>query len=83
MKETSQNNFPFGKKSKFPIEFDLKNRIKQHLNLVWILKGFKPLINNSIDSSKFFLDLIFNIMNLDDLTCIKKIEVTLQVANMI
>jgi hypothetical protein len=30
---------------------------------------------------EFFLNMIFNTMNLDDLNCIKKFEVLLQVAN--
>jgi hypothetical protein len=45
------------------------------------LKGFKPLRKNSINSPKFFLDMVFNTVNLDGLTCFKKFEAPLQVAN--
>jgi hypothetical protein len=46
-----------------------------NLGLVWILKGFKPFGKNSTNSPKFFLDLIFNTVNLAWLTCIKKFDV--------
>jgi hypothetical protein len=45
------------------------------------LKGVKSLRKNSINSPKFFLDMIFNTLNLDGLTHIQKLEALLQVAN--
>jgi hypothetical protein len=54
---------------------------KSNLNLVWLLKGFKPFGEKSINSIKFCLDMIFNTMNLDWLTCIPKFKVSLQVLN--
>jgi hypothetical protein len=51
------------------------------LNLVWILKGFKPYEENLINSPKFFVYMIFKTVNLDGLICIEKIDVPLQVVN--
>jgi hypothetical protein len=78
----NKDNFPFGKKFRFPIASELKNAGKKtNLNSVWILKGFKPFGKNLINSPKFFLGMIFNTMNLDWLTCIQNFEVPLQVEN--
>ncbi len=60
----------------------LDSRNKSNLKLVWILKGSKPFGKNPINSQKIFLDMIFNTMNLDWLTCIQILEVSLQVVKM-
>jgi hypothetical protein len=54
---------------------------KTILNLIWILKGVQTFEKKSINSPKLFLDMIFNSVNLNCLTYIKKFKVPLQVAN--
>jgi hypothetical protein len=44
------------------------------------LKGVQTFEKNTIDSPKKFLDMIFKVVKLDGLTCIKNFEVPLQVA---
>jgi hypothetical protein len=56
----------------------MPNKVEFGLNF----KGVQTFGKNSINSPNFFLDMIFMSMNLDGLTCIKKFEVPLQVANM-
>jgi hypothetical protein len=51
------------------------------LNLVLIVKGFKPLRKNLDNSPKFLLDNVFMNVNLDGLTCMQKFEDIIQVAN--
>jgi hypothetical protein len=78
----SKEKLSFWKGVQIPNGFWNKDpRNKSNLNLVWILKGFKPLRKNSINSPKIFLDMIFKLVNLDWLTCIQNFEVPLQVAN--
>jgi hypothetical protein len=55
---------------------------KSTLNLVWILKGFKPSGKNLINPPKFNLYMPFNNMNLDWLTCIQEFGAPLQMINM-
>jgi hypothetical protein len=55
---------------------------KSTLNLIWILKGFKPSGKNRINPSKFNLHMSFKNMNLDWLTCIQEFGVPLQMINM-
>jgi hypothetical protein len=57
----------------------IKSATNSNVNLTWILKGFKPFGKKSINSLKFFLDMIFNTVNLDWLTCIKIFEVPIGV----
>jgi hypothetical protein len=49
--------------------------------MVWVLKGFKPFGKNSLNLPNIFLDILFNTVNLDWLTCIPNFEVSLQLAN--
>jgi hypothetical protein len=56
-------------------------RNNPNLNLVWIVKGFKPLRKNLDNSPKFLLDNVFMNVNLDGLTCMQKFEDIIQVAN--
>jgi hypothetical protein len=58
-----------------------KSEKKTILYSVWILMGFKHFGKYSINSPKLSLRMIFNTANWDWLTCIHKLEVTLQVAN--
>jgi hypothetical protein len=78
-----RDNFTFGKMFKFPTEFELKI---WELNCIWIwfkfLKEFKPFGKHFLSSPNFFLNMIFNTVNWDWLTCIPKFEVPLQVVNM-
>jgi hypothetical protein len=60
----------------------IKFRNKSTLNLVWILKGFKPSGKNLINPPKFNLHMSFKNMNLDWLTCIQEFGVPLQMINM-
>jgi hypothetical protein len=60
----------------------IKIRNKSTLNLVWILKGFKPSDKNLINPPKFNLHMTFKNMNLDWLTCIQEFRVPLQMINM-
>jgi hypothetical protein len=53
---------------------------KQHLNLVWIFRGLKPLEKKLTNSSKFYLEMIFMNVNLFGLTCMKNFEDTIQLA---
>jgi hypothetical protein len=65
-----------------PFGFWIKNPgNKSNFELAWILNGFKPIGKNSLNSPKIFLDMIFNIVNLEWLTCIQKFEVPLHVGN--
>jgi hypothetical protein len=78
-----RNNFPLWE-VQIPNRIWIKNSESQiKLNLVLNLRGFKPSDKHSINSPKFFLDMIFNTVNLDGLTCIKNFEVPLEVANWI
>jgi hypothetical protein len=45
---------------------------------IWILKGFKLFGKNSINSPKFFLDMIYNTVKLDWLPGIENFEVPLE-----
>jgi hypothetical protein len=57
--------FPFGKKFKFQMDFELYIPGKiPNWRLVSILKGFKRFGKNPINSPKIFLGLIFNNVNL-------------------
>jgi hypothetical protein len=60
-----RSNVPFGKEFKFPSKFELKFRKENIFEISLNLKGFKPFGKNSINSPKFFLNMIFNTVKLD------------------
>jgi hypothetical protein len=50
------------------------------LNLVWILKGFKPFGENPRNSPKLYLGMSYTNIIFYDITCIQEFKVSLQVA---
>jgi hypothetical protein len=55
--------------------------IDSNLNLLWILKGFKPSEKNLINSPKFSLNMVFTKVNLAGKTSMEEFWVTTQVSN--
>jgi hypothetical protein len=73
------NNFPFGSKSKFVKEFELKILESELLwNLGQIYWRFKCIWKNLINSLKFSFNLAFHNVNLDWHGCMAKSRVSIQ-----
>jgi hypothetical protein len=70
-----ENNFLFGQPSKLK-EFELE---MQKFSRIWILMGFKPFGKHLRNSPKLYVVMANTNMILDDVTCIKKYEVPIQV----
>jgi hypothetical protein len=80
-KNITGKNFPFG--TNFKIETDFEIQIQEETGFgIWLkFKRASNLLWKILEiSPKFYLLKIFNIVNLDGLTCIQKFEVPLQVA---
>jgi hypothetical protein len=60
-----RNIFPFGKTFKCQIDFEIKTQETNPISSYLKFTGFKPFGKNSLNSSKFFLDIILNTVNLD------------------
>jgi hypothetical protein len=68
-----RDNSTFGKKFRLQTEFELKIWEVNCKYSVWIFKGVQTFEKHFLNSPKFFLNMIFNTVNLDWLTCIQKI----------
>jgi hypothetical protein len=77
-----EKNFFFAKLQNLSRFWIIKFGNKSTLNLVWILKVFKPSVKNLINPPKFNIHMSFKTMNLDWLTCIQEFGVPLQMINM-
>jgi hypothetical protein len=72
-----RNNFPFGIKFKFEIEFELKIlKSELFLNLISIYWGSELVWKNLINSPKFLFAFLSQNMNLDWHDCVVRFEVS-------